>query len=79
MNSYAPCPNCAGSKAIPVKFTWWGGVIGPKLLKHVSCSQCGTKYNGRTGASNTAGIVIYTVVLLIVGFIGGLTLYIVFR
>jgi uncharacterized protein (DUF983 family) len=47
----------------PVKFTWWGGVIGPKMLSHVKCGQCGLAYNGKSGQSNTTGIVIYTVVV----------------
>jgi hypothetical protein len=74
MNNYAPCPQCGGANAQPVKFTWWGGVLGPKLLHHVKCVQCSAQYNGKTGQSNTRGIVIYSVVagviaLFFIGFI----------
>ena len=45
------------------KFTWWGGLIGPKLLTHVKCLACGKQYNGKTGKDNTNGIIIYCVIV----------------
>lgn len=68
---YAPCPFCNASNAEKVKFTWWGGLIGPKLLKHVKCLACGKGYNGKTGKDNTTNIVIYSVVvgLIVLGFV----------
>lgn len=45
-------------------FTWWGGFIGPRILSHVKCNSCGEQFNGKTGKSNTVGIIIYTVVVL---------------
>jgi hypothetical protein len=57
------CPNCANREATAVSFTWWGGLLGPRLLNHVRCDQCGTEYNGRTGQPNTTGIIIYAVVV----------------
>lgn len=62
MTPYAPCPNCQGTNSKQVGFTWWGGVIGPKLLNHVKCQACGTAYNGKSGKSNTNGIIIYSLV-----------------
>jgi len=62
----APCPSCKRYAAKPVGFTWWGGVLGPKLLHHVRCEGCGTEYNGRTGQSNSTGIAIYTIVSLVI-------------
>ena len=62
---FAPCPKCGAVEARLLKFTWWGGAIGPRVLSHVKCSKCGNKYNGKTGGDNTVGIVIYS---LIVGF-----------
>jgi predicted RNA-binding Zn-ribbon protein involved in translation (DUF1610 family) len=68
---YEPCPSCGKSVAEAVSFTWWGGLIGPKILTHVRCTSCSTTYNGKTGQSNTTGIIIYTVVLLVLfGAIG---------
>ncbi len=59
---HAPCPSCRRYAATPVTFTWWGGLIGPKLLHHVRCGGCGTEYNGRTGRSNTTGILVYSLI-----------------
>lgn len=51
-----------------MSFTWWGGVIGPKVLTHVKCPQCGHAYNGKTGRDNTNGIIIYSVAVGIIAF-----------
>lgn len=69
MNDYAPCPSCRSAQAQPVKFTWWGGMLGPKLLHHVKCEQCGAQYNGKTGQSNTRGIIIYSVIVGAIAFL----------
>jgi hypothetical protein len=72
---YADCPHCGcPGFAERVSFTWWGGLIGPAMLNHVRCKECGACYNGTTGRDNTTGIVIYTVV----GFGIGLALLIFF-
>ena len=68
MNDFAPCPKCNAASAERVKFTWWGGVLGPKLLTHVKCSDCGSKYNGKSGKDNTKGIVVYSLVIAILAF-----------
>ena len=57
---YGRCPKCGDPRSKPVTFTWWGGLIGPKLLSHVKCLTCGSAYNGKTGRYNTTGILIYT-------------------
>ena len=69
MEQFAPCPKCRNAKAQQVSFTWWGGVIGPKLFTHVKCQTCGAKYNGKTGKNNTANIVIYFAVVAIIVFV----------
>ena len=63
MTNYAPCPQCRQSAAEKMKFTWWGGILGPRILTHVKCQACGKQYNGKTGKENTAGIAIYMVVV----------------
>lgn len=58
------CPHCQQpAPAHPVGFTWWGGVLGPKILNHVTCAACGRGYNGKTGQPNTTGIIVYSVVV----------------
>ena len=70
--NYAPCPKCSGTSAQKLSFTWWGGVLGPKLLTHVKCLACGYKYNGKTGKDNTTNIVIYSVIvgIIVLGIVG---------
>ena len=60
---YRPCPKCQRPDPEKVGFTWWGGLIGPRMLSHVKCRWCGAQYNGKTGQSNTTGIIIYSLVL----------------
>ncbi len=68
MNVYAPCPKCRSTGAEQMKFTWWGGLLGPKILSHVKCPGCGYGYNGKTGRDNTTGIIIYSVIVGIIAF-----------
>ncbi len=49
-----------------MSFTWWGGILGPKLLTHVKCGSCGKQFNGKTGKDNTTGIIVYSVVVFVV-------------
>jgi uncharacterized protein (DUF983 family) len=65
-NQYAPCPKCRSTGAELMKFTWWGGLLGPKILTHVKCPACGHTFNGKTGRDNTTGIVIYSVIVGVV-------------
>ncbi|HUH05161.1 MAG TPA: hypothetical protein VML75_24350 [Kofleriaceae bacterium] len=60
---YLACPKCGSVQCRRLGFTWWGGVIGAKLLTHVKCDSCGNTYNGKTGASNNGAIAIYMVVV----------------
>lgn len=69
MNQFAPCPQCGGQAAEQMKFTWWGGVLGPKLLTRVKCPSCNAKYNGKTGTDNIKHIVIYSVAAAVLAFV----------
>lgn len=63
------CPRCQANAAFPSQFTWWGGLIGPKLLSHAVCKACGYGFNTKTGKSNTPGIILYTVSLGVIGLL----------
>lgn len=63
--AFAPCPRCGCNYAERVKFSWWGGVLGPKLFTHVKCCNCAAAYNGKHGTWNTTNIVIYSVIATI--------------
>lgn len=69
MNQFAQCPKCSDSNAKQVGFTWWGGVIGPKMFSHVKCQACGKTYNGKTGKDNTTNIIVYSLVLGAIAFL----------
>ena len=62
------CPKCDSKTVSKVKYTWWGGVLGPKLLHHTKCEDCRYTFNNKTGKSNTPGIIIYSVILFAVAF-----------
>jgi predicted nucleic-acid-binding Zn-ribbon protein len=69
MKQFAQCPKCRNANAQQLSFTWWGGVIGPKLFTHVKCQTCGAKYNGKTGKNNTTNIIIYFAIVGIIVFV----------
>ncbi|HYY58483.1 MAG TPA: hypothetical protein VE842_14215 [Pyrinomonadaceae bacterium] len=69
MSQYVPCPKCGAPDPAQVKFTWWGGLLGPKMLSHVKCGSCANTYNGKSGKSNTQNILIYTLVSAVIAFI----------
>ena len=66
-----PCPRCGDRFAKKVKFTWWGGVVGPGLLKLVKCPSCGGQFNEKTGKSALTAIIVYvvTVNLVVLGLL----------
>lgn len=66
MSDFLNCPNCGSYAAQKVPSTWWGGTLGPALLTHVRCQRCGTRYNGKTGRSNTAAIAVFLVVATVI-------------
>ena len=63
-----PCPYCQNPTSTQVGFTWWGGLIGAKLLSHVECTACHRRYNGRTGQSNNGSIALYMTIIGVIGF-----------
>lgn len=63
------CPKCGSQSVTPVKYTWWGGVLGPRMLHHTKCESCGYRYNRKTRKSNTTSIIIYSVVIFAAAFI----------
>ena len=76
---FVPCPRCARPDPEKLKFTWWGGMLGPRMLSHVKCSGCGLAYNGKTGQSNNTKITVYVIVTSIFFFGVFLLLFFGFR
>lgn len=53
------CPKCNSENIAPVRWTWWGGAVGPAIIKTSKCSDCGAQFNTNTGGSNSTAIGIY--------------------
>ncbi len=62
------CPKCGSPFVEKVRYTWWGGVLGPKLLNHTKCAECKYTFNSKTRESNTKGIIIYSIILFAIAF-----------
>jgi hypothetical protein len=65
LGTSAPCPKCGTTSTAPVGFTWWGGVLGPRIFHVVRCLGCNLQYNGKTGAFLGKAIAIYTAIALV--------------
>lgn len=63
------CPKCGSKIVSKVKYTWWGGVLGPRLLHHTKCETCGYRFNSKSRKPNTTAIIIYSVVVFVLGII----------
>ncbi len=57
------CPHCGSSIVNKPGFTWWGGALGPRMLKHRVCGSCKFGFNAETGESNRNKIIVYVVVV----------------
>lgn len=64
------CPQCGSEASTKVSYTWWGGVLGPRMMNLVKCAQCRCQFNSKTGQSARNAILIYNVVaILLMGVI----------
>ena len=70
------CPGCGGGPLHEPSFTWWGGLVGHKLLGVEQCKQCKKWWTKSTGQSGDARVAAYLVIGLLLGFaIGGAWVY----
>ena len=63
------CPKCGSTDAKKIKYTWWGGALGPSIFNLVKCNSCGTQYNSKTGKSAQTAVLIYTLVSFVLAFL----------
>jgi hypothetical protein len=76
MSAFEPCPICRKEEATPVRFTPWGGVVGPMVFSLVKCDGCGLQFNGKNGQRVEKGIKVYTwVTLLVLAFVAAWAIY----
>ncbi len=59
-----PCPSCGQVAGKRIKYTWWGGVVGPGILNLTKCQVCGFQFNYKTGLSTKKAILWYNVVVI---------------
>jgi len=60
------CPQCSSTQTKAIKYTWWGGVLGPKLLNLQKCEACRFQFNRQTGKSTRNAVIVYNVVIIVV-------------
>ncbi|MBK7434652.1 MAG: hypothetical protein IPI66_12675 [Chitinophagaceae bacterium] len=75
INKENGCPKCGSLNVEAVKYTWWGGWLGPKMFHHTRCGDCQFRFNRKTRKSNTVPIIIYS--LICAGI--GLAIYFLFK
>jgi hypothetical protein len=56
------CPHCGSHQLKDPTYTFWGGVLGPRLLRHRVCSACGFGFDRETGRDNRGRIVAYVLI-----------------
>lgn len=42
------CPICGGASARRVRWTPWGGFLGPLVFQLMRCQMCGGRFGGRS-------------------------------
>lgn len=62
MQGGEPCPQCGQAAGQRIRYTWWGGLIGPALLSLTVCRACGHQFNSKTGQPAKKGIIVYNVI-----------------
>ena len=68
-----PCQRCPAGHTSPLRFSWWGGLVGPWLLSYVHCHECGASYSTRSGRAAWGGmLLIFALRLLVTGLVAGL-------
>ena len=61
------CPNCGSYNLEKVSFTWWGGIVGPRIYNMHKCKDCKTEFNGKTGEPITGKtIAIYSIIAVVI-------------
>lgn len=52
-----------------MKYTWWGGVLGPKLMNLYKCESCRFQFNRATGKGASKAIWTYNIVALVLALV----------
>ncbi len=63
------CPECGSMDVHAVKYTWWGGMLGPKMFHHTKCEECKFTFNSKTRNSNKQAVIKYLVVSTLIAVV----------
>lgn len=63
------CPSCGSTTTKEVKYTWWGGLLGPKLFNLQACESCKFQFNRVTGKSTKNAVIAYNLVFLAIALV----------
>jgi|GEM_PF-892754 len=59
------CPYCQHDRSRKVRFTPWGGVLGPAIMRVVACAQCGQQFSGRNGSKIEGHRRVYSIIMIV--------------
>jgi hypothetical protein len=63
------CPGCGGGPLVEPGFTWWGGLVGHKILGVEKCESCRHWWVKGTGQPGDTRVTIYKVVGIVLGLL----------
>ncbi len=49
------CPQCSSTNTKEVKYTWWGGLVGPKIMNLQKCESCRFQFNRKFVGADSPG------------------------
>jgi hypothetical protein len=73
-----PCPGCGGGPIAAPSFTWWGGLVGHKLLNVEQCMSCRRWWVKGTVQPGGTRVIVYLVAGIVLGLIVGV-LFVILR
>jgi hypothetical protein len=63
------CPQCSSTRTSEVKYTWWGGILGPKMMNLQKCEDCRFHFNRKTNKGVANAIIVYNLVVVAVSLV----------
>jgi hypothetical protein len=63
------CPGCGGGPLVEPKFTWWGGLVGHKVLGVQRCAACRKWWVKKTGAPGGTRVALYATTGVVLGLL----------
>ena len=64
-----PCPGCGSGPIEEPSFTWWGGLVGHKILNVEQCRACKKWWVKSTGQPGDTRVTVYMVTGIVLGVV----------